>query len=124
MFEKASRLKLRFITDVGNLSTEDLWDLNLKQLNILAKSINKIVREDEEVDFLEEENSENLILKLKFDIVLHVLNVKKEEKKIALESIKRRKERDKILDIIEKKQDESLENLSEEELKKKLNELQ
>ena len=33
MFEKASRLKLRFSTSIGMLSAEDLWDLPLSSRN-------------------------------------------------------------------------------------------
>ncbi len=41
MFEKASRLKLRIATAMGQLTVEDLWDLNLATLNAIAKGLNK-----------------------------------------------------------------------------------
>ncbi len=120
MFEKASRLKLRFQSSKGNLSTEDLWDLNLQQLNTVAKSLNKKLKESEEDDFLEEKSEEDTITKLKFDIVLSVLETKKNENKLHREESKKRVEKQKILEILAKKQDESLENMSEEDLKKEL----
>ena len=41
MFEKASRLKLRFKTQNGIIAVDDLWDLTLDSLNTLAKALNK-----------------------------------------------------------------------------------
>ena len=38
IFEQASRSKLRFDYK-GNISTEDLWDLDTKKLNVLYKNI-------------------------------------------------------------------------------------
>ena len=94
MFEKASKIKLRFPSSKGMLTTEDLWDLNLQQLNSLAKDLNKKVKESAEHDFLEVKSDSDTITKLQFDIVIQVLT--------------------------KKKQDAALENLSEEELKKLL----
>ena len=36
MYQKASRQKLRFETEMGPLSVEQLWDLNQKQLGNIA----------------------------------------------------------------------------------------
>ena len=43
MFEQASRLKLRFKVEGinGNLSTEDLWDLNINQVDTLAVALKR-----------------------------------------------------------------------------------
>ena len=40
-FEKASKLKLRFSTNRGELSIEDLWDLSLESLDQIAVAIDK-----------------------------------------------------------------------------------
>ena len=77
MFEKASRLKLRFASTRGGLSVEDLWDLSLANLNGLAKGINKAIKASEEEDFLKEAKKTDTEAKLAFEIVLHILNTKK-----------------------------------------------
>ena len=120
MFEKASRLKLRFGSTIGPLSSEDLWDLSLQQLNTLAKSLKKVLKESEEEDFLKETNEADVIVKLQFDLVLHVLNTKKDERKAYQEATEKKAKRQKILGIIAKKQDDSLEDMTEEELLKLL----
>jgi hypothetical protein len=123
MFEKASRLKLRFETSKGILFVEDLWDLSLTDLNKIAKSYNKTIKESEEEDFLREVTKEDKVTKLKFDIVLHILTIKKEEKEAAAKREEKKAKKQKILEILAKKQDETLEGKSEEELLKELEEL-
>ena len=123
MFRKASRTKLRFRTSKGYLSTEDLGDLTLQNLNSLAKSLKKKLREDDEEDFLEEKSEEDTATKLQFDIVLHVLETKKEENKARKDAVGKKAEKQKLMGALEKKQDKSLEDLSEEELIKKIDEL-
>jgi hypothetical protein len=123
MFEKATRQKLRFQTSVGFIGVEDLWDLPLTKLNSLAKNLNRELKTAEEEDFLQEKSSEDVETKLKFDIVLHILSTKKDEKKARETSIARKAEREKILGILAKKQDDALENMSEDDLRKKLEEL-
>lgn len=123
MFEKAARLKLRFDSRVGNLSVEDLWDLPLTKLNDLAKSLNKQTKESKEEDFLEEKSSEDTITQLKFDIVLHILKTKKDEKEAKNQAAAKKAEREKILEILSKKKEEALISLDEETLNKRLEEL-
>lgn len=123
MFEKATRLKLRFESRVGNLSVEDLWDLPLTKLNDLAKSLNKQIKESKEEDFLEEKSSEDTVTQLKFDITFHILKTKKDEKEAKNLASAKKAEREKIMEILSKKQDDALENLDEESLRKRLEEL-
>ena len=123
IFEKASRMKLRFQTDRGNLTVENLWDLPLIQLNKLAKALKRDIKESEETDFLKEVSVGDTITKLQFDIVLHVLNTKKEEADDRKHAAVRKEKKEKLLSILERKQDAELEDLEPEEIKKLLEEL-
>jgi len=123
MFEKASRLKLRFQTVKGHLSSEDLWDLSLQQLNAIAKSLNKEIKASNEEDFLGETSAADTLVKLRFDIVLHIINLKKAENDARSEAASKKAQREKILEIMSKKQDSDLEGLSLEDLKKRLDDL-
>lgn len=123
MFEKASKIKLRFQSNKGLLTTEDLWDLSLSNLNVVAKSLNKQIKAEEEEDFLKAAKSSNVELKLAFDIVLHILNVKKAELEAREAAADKAVKKQKLLEILAKKQDASLENMSEEEIKAQLSAL-
>jgi hypothetical protein len=120
VFEKASRIKLRIPTERGSASVEDLWDLNLNTLNTLAKQLKRKLKDAEEEDFLTIRKESDTIEKLAFDIVLHVLNTKKEEKEKREAAASRKQEREKILAIIESKENEALNSQSKEELLKRL----
>lgn len=123
MFEKASRMKLRFATRKGTLSVEDLWDLSLADLNILAKSLNKVLKESSEEDFLEVSNKVDVENKLKFDLALYILNTKKAESDAKAREQQVKEECDQLLEILSEKRNDNLKNLSEEELLRKIAEL-
>ncbi len=123
LFEKATRLKLRFNTNVGMLAVEDLWDLSLPGLNDLAKSLNRDIKESKETDFLKEISTEDTVTKLQFDIVLHVLNTKKSEADERKNAAVRKEKKEKLLAILARKQDSALEDMSEDDIKKMLEEL-
>jgi len=124
MLKKAIRLKLRFQTSKGYISIEDLWDLSLRDLNELAKVLNKRLKASKEEDFLEEKSEEDAIIKLKFDIVLDVMETKKLEDKAKRNASKNKIEREKILTEKARRQDAGLKEVSDEELDAKLKELE
>lgn len=117
MFEKASRMKLRFVSARGLLMPEDLWDLSLTSLNALAKELNGKLKAAEQEDFLQEAKPSNTELKLAFEIVLHILQTKKAEKDAREAAGEKAEKKQKLLEILARKQDASLEGLSEDDLK-------
>ena len=124
MFEKAVRMKLRFTTvGKGTLSVEDLWDLPLKELNKLAKSLNKLVKSVEEEDFLQDKSAEDREAKFAFDLVLYVLNTLKTERDAKKAETTTKAEKQKWMERIERKENEAEEGLSLKEMKVKLAEL-
>lgn len=122
LFERATRQKLRFETTAGNISVEDIWSLPLSSgkvnLNDLAKALNKEIKTFDEEDFVNKtSNSKNDDIKLKFDIILHVIKYKTEEAEAKERATLTLEKRRSIQALIEKKESEQLENLSIEELK-------
>lgn len=123
MFEKASKLKLRF-NFKGNISTEDLWDLSLTDLDEIYKSLSKNKKENSGEDSLiGKPTKESKITDLKIDIVKHIFAVKTAEKDAREQRAAKLVRKRQLQDIIARKQDEELQNKSTEELAKLLDEL-
>lgn len=120
MFEQAVRMKLRFETAKGALTVEDLYDLpltsaNRPNLNDIAKGLSRYLRENEE-DFVGTASKSDTAAQLKFAIVKHVIAVRLAENEAAKAAAERRETKNRIMELIAKKQDESLQSKSLEEL--------
>ena len=120
MFEKASKLKLRF-NYKGLVGVEDLWDISLTDLNNIAKGVNRELKEVAgEEDFISTSTASSKareVLQLRLDILKHIIAVKIEQRDALKASKEKAEQKQKIMEIISKKQDAALENKSIEELK-------
>lgn len=121
MFKEASRLKLRFSTPIGLLSTEDLWDLPLESktkvnLDSIAILLNREIKDTKEESFISK-SKVNPVTELKLEIVKAIIEIKLKEASDKLQAKIKAEQRNKIDAIISKKEDESLESKSLEELK-------
>lgn len=127
MFEKASRLKIRFESAMGSLAVEDLWDLPLAtgkvNLDLIAQGLNKALKDDGNVSFVTKSTKANTLAQLKFDIVKHIIDVRLAEKEAADNLRANAEKKKRILEILEERKDSSLRNASEEELQKMLESL-
>lgn len=125
MYKNASKLKLRFQTTVGTLSVEQLWDLNLSQLTSAIKSVKKILKknDDDELSFLDEKNTVDTENELRFSILKDIYLEKKNELEKVKTEAERKRQREKLLTLIEEKKEASLKDLSLDELMKKLDEI-
>ena len=123
IFEKASKSKLTFKLSNGVVKTDDLWSLSLESLDVLARFLNKEVKESGEESFIEERSSKNETLELKFSIVKHIIKCKLSDKKESELRIINSDKKDKILQAIANKQDNSLNEMSIDDLKKELDNL-
>lgn len=115
-FKLASQQKLRFQTNKGLLSTEQLWDLSLTDLDTLAVALEAEHKESGKKSFLTKTSVKDKTAKLRFDVVLDVLNTKLEEQQIAAEAREIKEHNRKILQLISEKQDESLKGKSIKQL--------
>lgn len=130
IFEQASRQKLRFPTNKGELTTEQLWDLPLQSksqfdLDTVAKSVSGELRGATEESFVATTvNPAKKELELKLEIVKHVIAVRIAENEAARNAAARKAEREKLLGILADKQDEELKNLTPEQIKERLTALE
>lgn len=121
LFAIATRNKVRFSTIKGVLSTEDLWSLTLEQLNTIAIGLNKELKETE-VSFISSTKTNDL-LKLKFDVVKFIIDVKLAEKEEKKDKAEKAAKKQQLLELINNKENETLQSLSIDELRKQLEQL-
>lgn len=124
MYRKAASLKLRFQSDRGQLTTEDLFDLTVNQLDKIYKHYNKQVKESEEDSLLTVRKSSDSELQLRIDIVKDVVVDKVAQADKAKLRAANRLRKNQLMDLIARKQDEALGEKSVEELMKELGELE
>lgn len=125
IYKVASKQQLRFNTDRGMLSVEQLWDLPQTSLSNLIKSLKKVLKDtdgDDELSFLVTVTPKDTENQLRFDIAKDVYLTIKAEANEAATKLKRKENNQKIMALIERKQESELEGKSIEELQKMLDE--
>ena len=133
MYKKASKLKLRFESKFGQLSAEQLWDLKMTDLKLIIKTqaakLEKLEKPGDMISFLDvdpatpSETKELEIEKLKFEILKDVYVTRRDEVKNAAEEAKVDAEVKHLEEILRSKREKELEELSPEELEKRIAEL-
>lgn len=122
MFETATRKKFRYPFR-GQISTEDLWDLNLPELDSVYKALTKEAKAKDDGESLLTENKADPDLLLRIKIVKAIFEWKQNDMKEYEDGIKRQKQKEKLLEALARKQDNALEQMSEAELKQAIEEL-
>lgn len=125
IFEIATKKKYRFPFR-GLISVEDLWDLSLEQLNDVYKTLNKLLAESEEENLMgpnRETDYELTNNRIKIDIVRFIFETKKSEIEANRQAVENARKKQQILEILARKQDGKLEDMSEEDLIKMLDDL-
>lgn len=122
MFEYATRNKLRFPYK-GQISVEDLWDLPLSSLDAVFKGLNKQLKTAKEESLLETKSKEDEVLEIQIDIVKYIVAVKQTEAKVRLQAKENKEKKEKLLAILEDKENEEYKNMSADEIRKLIAEL-
>ena len=119
IFKKASRVGLRVQTTKGLLSVEQLWTLSLMDISNAIKTLKKQMNTsiDSELDFLSETSTKvDETIQLSFDILKDIYLTKKEENKLALEVKEKKALKQRIVEELAKRKDESYGKMSDSEL--------
>ena len=106
IFEQAARGKYRFPFR-GLCTVEDLWDLNVNNLDAVYKELNKQKRNNNEDSLLETSNEDTRLNDM-IEIVKHVVSVKQKEKADRILEKERKERNQMIMDIIKDKEYEDL----------------
>jgi hypothetical protein len=132
IFEQASRNKLRFDTNKGTISVEDLWDLpltsetNRANLDDIARNLFNDLRDAEEVSFVRHSSKKTATqnsLKLKFEIVKHIIDTRLAEIEAAKNAADRANRKRQLTELLHSKQQADLQSKSTEEIQKMIDAL-
>lgn len=130
-FELASRKKLRFPSPVGELTTEQLWDLplvsNVKgkvSLDAVARAVNANLKAVTEESFVTvSSNPAKATYELQLEILKHIIAVKQDEIARAKDRAEKAEKRRVLLDALARKEEQEIGAKSKDELLKELAEL-
>lgn len=122
LFEVATRNNYQFPFR-GLINVIDLWDLSLINLDSVFKVLNAEVKKSEEESLLNTKSKEDEELSNKIEIVKYIVGVKLAEKEAKEDEKKNREMKQRLLAIKAKRQNEALENLSDEDLDRAIAEL-
>ena len=126
IFEQATRRAIRFESAKGDLSVEQLWNLPLQSrnqfdLDTVAKTVNRQLNDVTEESFVSvRENPAKETLSLKLELVKHIISVKLQEAEEARNRANKASEKEKLLRLLDEKQNEALRALTPEEIQERL----
>lgn len=126
LFEMASQMKFRYPYK-GVITTEDLWDLSPDQLDIVYKNLNKELKALDGDSLIAIKSADEGVkantLKNKIEIVKYIFESKRQAAELARMAANKAAKKQRILDILARKQENALENMSEDDLMKMLDDL-
>lgn len=122
LFMVATRRKYRFNCK-GWISTEDLWDLTLDELDGLYKGLKRKEAAESENSLLGKSDAANEELQDKIKIIETIFFTKIEESKAAEAEADKRAKKQLLIGILEEKQNANLREKSADEIRKMLEEL-
>lgn len=117
LFEYATRNKIRFSTERGYLTVEDLWDLPLTStrglsLDQVGRDLRKAIREHEEESLVEVYNPIENEMTIMFNIVKHIIDTKQQENLNRKNKAEKDLKIKKLEEILVRKTEDSLNELS------------
>lgn len=120
LFVMATRHKFRFPFK-GQVTVEDLWDMNVRDLDTVFKALNAQVKQAKEESLLATKSKEDSILEAKIDVVKFIVATKLAEAELQRVKTENKEKKRRISEILADKQDEELRGKSAAELTAMLN---
>lgn len=122
IFEYAVENKLRFPYK-GLISAEDLYALSVSDLDTIYKTLKREAKRNGEESLLATRSTDDVALDTKIEIVKHIVEKKLAQVEARKTAAANKAKKEKILSILEEKQDAALKNMSEADLRKMLDTL-
>ena len=129
IYQKAAATKLRFKTNNGAISTEDLFDLPLSSknemnLDTVAKTVHATLKAEEEGSFVNKtSNPRKDQLELAMEIVKDVIRIKQEEADAKADIAAKAAKREQLLLALERNQEQALAGMTVDQLQEELKKL-
>lgn len=131
VFERAARNKLRFPSSVGELTTEQVWDLPLTHkgdkpnLDSLARAVNAELKSiDDESFVIQKPDPRKTELALQLEILKHVIAAKLADKDRAEKTAANAERKRKLLAALDAKEESALVGMSKEEIEAEIAKLE
>ena len=122
IFETATKESIRFEYK-GLSSVEDLWNLEVEELDSIFKKLNAEKKTVTEESLLAVPTKENTLLNTKIKIVIHIVKAKLAELESRSLLAEKKVKKERIMEIMASKQDSELEGKSTKELQKMIDAL-
>ena len=123
IFEYAVRNKLRF-SYKGLLTVEDLWDLTLKDLDVIYKQLKGQMKVNEEESLMTSKSKADTVLEMQIEIVKYIFAEKEAAQQKAKKAAENRKQREKLMGILAEQEEKDLRGKSADELRAMIAELE
>lgn len=125
MFEMATRMKMRFPYK-GSISVEDLWDVPRTGLDTIYKTLcaqRKAEEGEESLISSATKSKEAAKLDVMIEIVKYIFNVKTDEALARANERDKAAKKQKLMSVLAAKEDEEIQNMSKDEIRKMIEEL-
>lgn len=119
IFKYAAKHCLRFPYK-GQASVEDLFNLGLNDLDSVYKILKKQQKSNSDESLITDKTPQDTQIEVKLAIVKEIFDDKKASIDRAKAAAEKRTQAQRILEIMSKKQDDALQNMSMEELQSQL----
>lgn len=119
LFVKATKQHLKYPFR-GQITTEDLWDLSLEDLDGVYKNLKKSLDTESSDSLIHEKSKATEKLELAIEVVKFVVKSKLDEKAEKERAVAVNAERQQILAVLEEKKAAAYKDMSTEELEAKL----
>lgn len=123
IFERAARGKIRFSSPIGDLTTEQLFDIPLTarpdraSLDTMARAVHSELKSIDEGSFVVlKPDPRKADLELHLDILKHVIDAKLSAKAAAEKAAENAERKRRLLAALESKQESELAGMSKEEI--------
>lgn len=108
IYKQAIMQDVRVQTSKGLLTPQQLCTLDIKELDSLAVQLQEEYEQSGKKSFLVKRSVKDRLAKLKFDLVLDILQTKSEQLEEAKQKAEDKAHNEKIIQLISEKNDESL----------------